>query len=121
MKNEKEGRLLYGLEYVSITPHKDCKDQKDNGGCKAQGACTFHLTPMSNQAAVTADEFLSFIWYTSFELLSPIFHVPGSSITHSLSELCAIYQEMQNHGEAYQKYLAARHQEVPTYGSFGKI
>ena len=66
---------------------------------------------------LTADKFLEFIKYTSFEVLGPEFHVSGDSVTYTYSELSAIYQEMQNRGEAYLHYLEKQHQEVPTNGT----
>lgn len=65
----------------------------------------------------TTKEFLQFVRYTSFEVLGPEFHVSGDNVTYTYSELSAIYQEMQNRGEAYLHYLEKQHQEVPTNGS----
>lgn len=109
MKNENEGRVLNGDKEVSIDPCQGC--EKSNGGCIS------HLTPVKNRTAVTAEEFLAFVHYTSYEVLAPIFHVSGDSVTHTCSELKSIYQEMLCNGSAYLRYLDAARQEDNVHGS----
>ena len=73
-----------------------------------------HIDDTNSLAAI---EFLEFIKYTTFEVLGPEFHVSGDSVTYTISELTALYQEMRNNGEAYLRYLDKQHQEEPDYGS----
>lgn len=117
MKNENEGRVLNSEKEVSIDPCQGCEIQDNNGNCKSNGGCISHLAPVKNQAAVTAEDFLAFVHYTSYEVLTPVFHVSGDSVTHTCSELKSIYQEMLCNGSAYLRYLDAARQEDNVHGS----
>ena len=77
------------------------------------------MTPVPNQdtCSISAEEFLRFVHHTSFEVLAPSFHVPGSSVTNTISELSAIYREMADRGETYLKYLGEMRKEGHVHGS----
>lgn len=74
------------------------------------------VTPGEEQ--VTVDEFLKYVKYTSFEILAPIFHVSGDSVTYSYNELMALFVEMQTNQDGhYRQYLNSIQQEETCYGS----
>lgn len=73
--------------------------------------------PNQDTGTISAEELLCFVQHTSFEVLAPVFRVSGSSVTYTISELFALYQEMVDRGESYLQYLNAAKQEEPDHGS----